>query len=211
MIGKIMQTRRSVREFTAQKPEAALIEELIEYAITAPSASNHQPWRFYIVDDGNIISRMAEVVQQAIDQICQELDETFLQAFKQYGDYFVRFKNAPVVIVPVYKPLRILSHLLHDRACARESFIEQLEWNSGIVSTSLAIQNLLLYAHSKGLGASCMTGPLLAADELKTLLKITGGWDITCLIPIGYTDEAPEVKPRKSAQSVIRWVSSELS
>ena len=39
-----------------------------------------------------------------------------------------------------------------------------MERDSGLIGTSLALQNLLLAAHAAGLGASGMTGPLVAAD-----------------------------------------------
>ena len=84
-----------------------------------------------------------------------------------------------------------------------------MEHDSGLISTSLAIQNLMLYAHAQGLGSSCMTGPLVAADKLKHLLTIPEGWDLAAIIAIGYADESPVAQARKPAQTVIRWVDDE--
>ena len=57
-------------ELTAEVRQVLLrAEGSIEMAVTAPSASNKQPWRFFVTDDRSIIDRMAEEVQQAVDRI----------------------------------------------------------------------------------------------------------------------------------------------
>ncbi|VAW81984.1 hypothetical protein MNBD_GAMMA12-1983 [hydrothermal vent metagenome] len=206
MIGQIMQGRRSVRKFTDEKPSRELLVELIDYAITAPSASNNQPWRFLIIEDKRTINSLAGHVQTSVDNIAENISEPFIESFKAYGDYFTRFTHAPILIIPLFKEMKILSQLLNEDSVDNAN-VNVLEFNSGIVSTSLAIQNLLLYAHSKGLGASCMTGPLVAADKIRIALKIPTAWNISCFIAVGYPDETPEPKPRKSSDSVIRWVS----
>jgi nitroreductase len=70
----------------------------------------------------------------------------------------------------------------------------------------LALGQLLLFAHDLGLGASGMTGPLLARTELKALLEVPASWDIVALVPLGYADEVPAPTERKSAAAVMRWL-----
>ena len=41
--------RRSIRGFTPEMPSKALIREVIEMAMRAPSSLNTQPWNFYVV------------------------------------------------------------------------------------------------------------------------------------------------------------------
>jgi nitroreductase len=41
--------RRSIRGFTKQRVPKALIQEIIELAMRAPSSLNTQPWNFYVV------------------------------------------------------------------------------------------------------------------------------------------------------------------
>ena len=55
-------TRRAVREFTAEAVVKALIRDLIEAAVQAPSAVNQQPWSFCSPDKGILanISREAK-------------------------------------------------------------------------------------------------------------------------------------------------------
>jgi nitroreductase len=205
---EIIESRRSIRQYRPEKIERSLLEELIEMAICAPSASNAQGWRFFIVDESTLIQKMALLVQEHVDQIASRISAPFLPAFQNYGNYFVRFAEAPAVIIPVYRSLTLLSQMLTETLPENlQKNIQDMEENSGIVSVSLAIQNLMLYAHHLGLGSSCMTGPLVASQELLDFLKIPKLWKISALIPLGYPAETPTLTSRKSVKSVIRWVS----
>jgi len=209
MIEDLIRSRRSVRRYKRDKPGREVIEKLIEVAVCAPSASNKQPWRFFIADDPATIGRMAQAVQQAVERIARHVEPAFMDAFRAYGDYFVRFREAPVVIVPAFKELVVLSNLVDaDTSRDDSATIRTMEFNSGLISTSLAIQNLMLYAHSIGLGTSCMTGPLVALHEIKAILEIPESWGIAAFVPVGYPDEAPAPVARKPVQAVIRWTSA---
>jgi len=206
MIEEILRARRSIRRYKPEAPPRDVIEKLIEMAVLAPSASNKQPWRFFVVTERATLERMARAVEEAVDRIAAHVRPEFEQAFRNYGGYFVRFREAPVVIVPVFRSLEVLSNLVDDALAADDrARIASMEFNSGIISTALAVENLMLYAHSIGLGTSCMTGPLVAADELKRVLEVPESWSIAALVPAGYPDETPEGPARKSAETVIRW------
>ena len=84
-----------------------------------------------------------------------------------------------------------------------------MEAHSGLASTAMAVQNLLLYAHSIELGASCMSGPLVAEDKIRPIMGIPESWRIAVLVPIGYPDEDPEPVGRKPTAAVTRWVRGE--
>ncbi len=49
-----MQLRRSIRFFSSQKVNRAIIENCIKTAGTAPSGANKQPWTFCVVQDSEI-------------------------------------------------------------------------------------------------------------------------------------------------------------
>ena len=51
-------SRRSIRRYTGQKVPEKLIKELLEAAMSAPSASNQQPWQFVIIDDPDIVKQI---------------------------------------------------------------------------------------------------------------------------------------------------------
>ena len=48
-------TRRSIRRYTSQKVAPGIITDLLRAAMSAPSASNEQPWHFVIINDRKIL------------------------------------------------------------------------------------------------------------------------------------------------------------
>lgn len=198
----LLATRRSVRRFKPEAPPREAIESLLASAVTAPSASNKQPWRFLVVQNRECIDAMAAAVRAAVERIAKAIDPSFEAAFRAYGDYFTRFENAPLTIVPLFRALTVLSNMLPND----DAVIRTMERDSGLIGTSLAIENLLLAAHAAGLGASGMTGPLIAVDELRQLLRVPPSWEIAVLIPIGYPDETPPPTARKAPETVTHWI-----
>jgi nitroreductase len=203
----LMRTRRSVRRFRGAVPARALIESILASAVTAPSASNKQPWRFLVVQNRDTIASMAAAVRAAVDRIALAIEPQFEQSFRAYGDYFTRFEHAPIVIIPLHRALTVLSHLAGRQLSSDdEERIRAMERDSGLIGTALAMQNLLLAAHAAGLGASGMTGPLVASDALRDILHVPPSWSVVALVPIGYPDEEPAPTARKPVERVTQWI-----
>jgi nitroreductase len=207
MMYELMQSRRSVRRFKPEMPDRRGIERLLEAAITAPSASNKQPWRFLVVTNPAVITRMAAAVREAVDHIARHIEGACQPAFRAYGDYFTRFEAAPAVIVPLFSRLTVLSNLVdeHLDADARER-IAVMEHQSGLIGVALAMQNVMLMAPELGLGTSGMTGPLVASHRLRDILEVAPSWDIAALVPVGVPAESPAPTARKPLSQVVRWI-----
>lgn len=206
-LNELLHSRRSVRRFRPEAPPRALIERVIQSAVTAPSASNKQPWRFLVVTNRALIEELAAAVRAAVSRIALAIDPQFEDAFRAYGDYFTRFDAAPVVIVPLFRAMVTLSHLVGSRLGDDDGRrIAAMERDSGLIGTALALENLLLAAHASGVAASAMTGPLVAADDLRTLLSVPASWRIVAFVPIGYAAEAPAPTSRKPGTQVTRWL-----
>jgi nitroreductase len=52
---KAIMTRRSVRRYTEKKPAEDEVLTLLEAAMQAPSAHNHQPWYFVVIDERELL------------------------------------------------------------------------------------------------------------------------------------------------------------
>jgi nitroreductase len=207
MIRQLLESRRSVRRFKREAVPREALERILEAAILAPSASNKQPWRFVVVEQRERIHQMAAAVREALERIAERLPEDSVPAFRAYGDYFTRFEDAPVVIVPLFRGFAVLSHLVDGflEASGKEALIA-MERDSALVGTSLAVGNLLLMAHATGLGASVMTGPLIASPALRGLLDVPSSWGIVALVAVGVADEVPPPTERKPLGRVVRWL-----
>jgi nitroreductase len=53
-------SRRSIRKYEDRPIATATLEELIKYAMYAPSAVNKQPWHFVILNDRRILKSITE-------------------------------------------------------------------------------------------------------------------------------------------------------
>ena len=68
---KALLTRRSIRKYSAQEVPKEIIRELVNAGMHAPSARNHQPWHFVVVDKREILDALsvahphAKMLQQA--------------------------------------------------------------------------------------------------------------------------------------------------
>jgi nitroreductase len=58
---RAIKTRRSVRQFTNKKASDDQITQVLEAAMSAPSAYNHQPWQFIVVTDKTILGRITSM------------------------------------------------------------------------------------------------------------------------------------------------------
>jgi nitroreductase len=160
-----------------------------------------------VIRNRGTIDAMANGVRAAVDRIAKAVGSAFEESFRAYGDYFTRFENAPVVIAALHRPLTVLSNLTTGCISAEDAErIRGMECNSGLMGTSMAIENLLLATHAAGLGASGMTGPLVASDVIRDVLRIPPSWELAALIPIGYPDETPAPTQRKPAEKVTQWI-----
>jgi nitroreductase len=105
--------------------------------------------------------------------------------------YATLFADAPCVILAMHKrPAAVGRELL-----AGESLPELVSGEA--LSTAMAVQNVLLAAHSLGLGACVMTAPLLAAEPWKDLLDLPQGFEPTCVIAVGYPSRPVGTSPRR--------------
>lgn len=192
VLERLMQERRSVRQFLPKALPSGTIERLLSAAISAPSASNRQPYRFMVVQRPETIRRMVAVVETVLRT--GERTEVFRERAElaDYGKHFVRFGQAPVVFVVFYRENGFFDSIRSgtSEVDAGASVRENLS------SAAAAIMQLLLAVHALGLGACWMTGPCVAEKELLELLHAPPGLRLAALVPVGYCATRAEA-PRK--------------
>ncbi len=199
--------RRSIRKFKNIQPPQIDIEKLIKAATYAPSASNKQPWRFHVVLNKDCINAIAAEVEQKRQQLIPQVNEVFRPQFEEYSINFTIFRQAPVLIIPTFRSFPLLTNLFEDPCCHLSTeTMKRIEYDSSLMGTACAIQNILLMAETIGLGGCCMTGPLIAVEQLEKMLSIHQGWNIGAIIAVGYPDEEPAIPPRKSASAITKWL-----
>ncbi len=199
----LLQRRRSIRRFTDQPVPENMIARIIEAACCAPSAGNRQPFRFIVVTNRHTIHAMTEAVEDAIKHISLHLADDRLAAALSYMQNFLFFRDAPVILAPIY---RHGVDLLVNKTAAKGPGAASINRPTldAISSVAAALMNALLAAHLLGLGACWMTGPLYAEENLKTILQVPQGWGLAALIPLGFPDEDPPPPRRRPLTAMVR-------
>lgn len=177
-------SRRSIRNYTEQKVDKVIINELLQAAVQAPSATNSQPWVFAIIQDQE---RLRQYSDRAKALLLSVLDKSptliKYRAMLSKPDFNI-FYNANTLIVIYAKP----------------------EGPHPVEDCCLAAQNLMLTAYGSGLG-TCWIGfanGLLNLPEIKQELGVPEEYVAAAPIIVGYPQSAVPGVPKKTPE-IIFW------
>jgi nitroreductase len=70
-----------------------------------------------------------------------------------------------------------------------------------LVDCGISMEHIVLAAQAEGLG-TCWVG-YFAENPVKGLLKVPQDTHVVAITPIGYPDEAPAARPRKTMQEIV--------
>lgn len=162
---KALKERRSCKKYKPDMPEQALIDEVIEAGLYAPSAMGTQKTMMLAVTDKKVRDQLSDMNRRV----------------GGWKEGFDPFYGAPVVIV----------------------VLAEKDWVNKVYDGSLVMENLMLAAHSLGLG-SCWIHRAkeeFESEEGKELLKslgIEGEWEGIGHCVLGYAEgEASTPAKRK--------------
>ncbi|MCH2172488.1 nitroreductase family protein [Myxococcota bacterium] len=190
-IDALLTTTRTVRKRLdfERLVERAVLEECLEIALQAPNGSNHQQWRWVVIDDRERIENAAEIYRSAMDQYVEDIAagrEQYLRGgsrSEQIGESVEYLKlnmhRVPVLLVPVQED-RFDVH----RKGAAGTYHQASQWGSILP----AVWNFMLALRSRGLGSAWTTIHLLREREMAELLGIPYERHVQAgLFPIAYT------------------------
>lgn len=165
--------RRSVRRYKKEEVEEENIEKILKAATWAPSWANTQCWRFILVRD-------------------QDKKEALVEELSEGNPATDAFYDAPIVIVFCAK--RGVSGYKKG-----EAVTEKGDWY--MFDVALAMQNLMLAAHSLGLG-TVPTGSF-NAENVEDLLEVPKDVSVVSMTPVGYPDREPSAPKRKELEEIV--------
>lgn len=181
---EVITSRRSIGKL-AGEVSAAVVQELVEVAVTAPNHHLTQPWRFTIV------------AGKAREQLGLFWGTLTADAKGLTGphreDWIAREKGRPL-----RAPVLIFVSCHQDPDPERA--VEDLS------ATAAAIQNLILAAWAKNIGTMWRTGAMAYNDEVKKYLGIDPQDPILGIIYVGVPDAPPaKARPRRTDDPIVRW------
>lgn len=196
---ELVRGRRSTRRFKAEPVNREMLEQIIEAASWAPSASNRQDWEFTVVLNDALKQAMGQATQEAWDTLLARPEaQSLAEEMSGHVQYFTWFARAPVVIaVSAREPDDYMAHLCGANAA---------DVAGHRTSAAMATQNLLLAAHALGLGACCLTAPLAAREALKSLLGLGRRRQLVCLVALGWPAGDTPAVARKGVDQIMRVI-----
>ncbi|MBL8154697.1 MAG: nitroreductase family protein [Anaerolineae bacterium] len=192
----VLKDRRSIRRYSSAPVDKAIVLRLLDAAIWAPSAHNRQPWRFVVIQADEVKAQLAESMSEKLrgDLLADSVPADIADADAARSRN--RIISAPLAI------LLCLSMLDMDRYA--DAHRNQKEYIMAVQSVAMAGQNLLLAAHTLGLGACWMCAPLFCPEVVHTVLHLPEDWQPQGLLTIGYPAET-RVKTRNPIESSVIW------
>ena len=173
----IFNKRQSVRRYQDKAVEREKIERCLDAAMLAASACNAQPWKFIVVDDADLVKKVA---RQTWDKLI---------AFNRFVE------QAPVLVVITIERSPLVpsvGKILMNKAYPQ-------------IDIGIAAEHFCLQATEEGLG-TCMLG-WFNEKPVKKLLGIPKKRRIGLIISLGYIPEDYKMrkKIRKAKKSVVSF------
>jgi len=168
-----IKTRRSIRKYKTTPVDDKTLELILEAAHWAPSWGNTQCWRLIVVSDDDIKNRLADTLNAT---------NPAMDAIKQ----------APLLIVAC-------AELGKSGYKEGELVTDKGDWF--MFDVALAMQNLVLTAHSLGLG-TVHTGRF-DAKKAADILEVPQGYCVVEMTPLGYPDQVRDPRPRKELSEIV--------
>jgi nitroreductase len=156
---KVIEKRRSIREYSEKEIEKEKLDLILESARLAPSANNSQDWFFYVVKNKEIREKIAASEPMLANQFLHK---------------------APVIIVACERSLGVVSAA--TGMVLKASGTRDRSW--GEVDVAIALEHMVLTATDLGVG-SCWIG-LFDMRRVSRILDIPDDRSIVALLALGY-------------------------
>lgn len=174
-----IKSRRSVRKFTDEAISHETLEEIIDAARFAPSWKNTQTPRYHVVENKEIIAKIATEGVLGFEFNTKTLSRS--------------------------TAVLVLSYVTKRCGYERDgSFSTNKEDRWEMFDAGIAAQTFCLAAHDKGLG-TCIMG-IFDEEMIAKEINLPENEKIGAVIALGYPVFAPEAPARKEVSDLISYV-----
>jgi nitroreductase len=191
---KVIQDRRSIREYTSEPIKDSDIDLILEAARQAPSGENSQCWRFVVVKDPALAQKLGMLAgggsgrRFTAEFVTKKMHERFtdLQDEAKKKAAFEKLTSGQVSQFLSGAPVNIV-------VCGRKDV-----WDMPY-DTSAAIENMLLMVTALGLGACWVIAPCIDIrdeERVKAILGIPEDVKAVSIISIGHLVRPHRPRPR---------------
>lgn len=171
--------RRSIKKFNGQPVNREDILEIIDNAVWAPNHGNREPWRLVVACEEERSALHALLCDVTIPK-WQDLSS---------GDLAKQ-------MVPFTLPGGFVFVIVPED-------VRQKERLEDYAAASSMLQNMQLLAWDKGIGSCWKTPAFLDNPKFREALKVRAGERVIAMLQVGYFDELPKAKERKTSTDLV--------
>lgn len=186
-LAEAIRSRQSINRVKPDGVPDEVVEQILESAVHAPNHKITEPWLFHVFTGkgrGGLARARAETARLQ----AEEEDEDEEMAAGRISRERKKAFRAPVVIA-------VVSRAGRDGVETAENF----------AACSAAVQNMLLTAHSLGLGAIWRTGPVAYHPHMRDFLGLEPGDEIVAYLYLGYPDMGERPRRREAVSGKTTW------
>ena len=176
---KLLTTTRSVRkrlDLTRPVPRDVILE-CIDVAVQAPTGGNRQPWRWIVLDDPDVIGKIAELYRKMGTPYLANGRETAAAGMEDIltSSEFLNenLHKVPMMVIPC----------LLGRVASDAPVMDTAGFYGSILPSAWS---LMLALRSRGLGSAWTTLHLAFENEAHEILGIPETVTQTVLLPVAY-------------------------
>ncbi len=194
-------TQRAMRRLKPDPIPDAVLRQIMEAAICAPSGGNRQGWSFVVVRDAGVRARLGELYRECWGELMKV-------------PYYAGAASEPPDS-PAAKMLASARHLGEHLGEAPVLILACIAIDPGTTpnlttgsSIYPAVQNIMLAARALGIGSCLTTIHRFRDAKVKELLGIPAHVETAALIPLGYPQGKFGKAPRRPLSDVAfadRW------
>jgi len=196
-IERVIYRRRSNRVFTDKEVPREMVHRILEAGRFSPSAGNAQPWKFVVVRDRALLDELSKGCTKTLGIVTR--------LYQGKGPLRKLVKNSAAFLRPDgidQRPMVAIQALLTPQFSEKQMdvffgattviyvLVHHMGISTPVFSTGMCCQNMVLTAHSLGLG-TCYAGfgtePVNMSKKLKKKLGVKWPYDhVATSIIVGY-------------------------
>ena len=226
IVDEAILSRRSIRAFTAQPVTREVVAELLAVASRAPSGTNTQPWKVYVLQ-GASRTELADKVCAVHDATRQ--DPTLAAKYQEEYDYYPQKWVSPYIdrrrengwslygLLGIGKADKDKMHAQHQRnyrffdAPVGLMFtMDRVMGRGSLVDFGMFLQNFMVAARGRGLDTCPQAAWNGFAKIIMPHIGATPDEMLVCGMALGYADQSALVNtlttPRVPVEQFTNWL-----
>jgi len=207
-VREAIETRRSVRAFKSDPIPADVMNKILQTASASPSYTNSQPWEIMVVSGKKRDELAAKLLALAKAKTPTAADLPQPKVWPaaidaRVHDHGARRLDALGVArddVAGREKLRLMNFEFYGAPCALFLFMDASLGEWSIFDVGLFTENLILAAHSLGVGSCLQASVTSYAAQIKKFLGMEESKKLVIGVAMGYPDEKAPLNSYRSVK-----------